>query len=206
MSDLPASHARSRQPSQERSAARMAKVIAATEQLIAQLGPEKTSIPAIAEAAQVPRAAIYPFFPDKYALFSHIARQHMDQLLALLSTTSQQASSLDWRAEIQALVEASVDYYNRHPVASILLLRDTWTEADREAHAAKNRAISRHVRQRLQGLTELPTAPDSAVLAIEIAFACMKHGYAEEEWISPAISREACRAAQTYLAQWEQPR
>lgn len=184
----------------------MAMVIEAAERLIEQLGPEKTSIPAIAEISQVPRAAIYPFFPDKYVLFSHIARQHMEQLLALLSTTCQQDSSPDWRAQIQALVETTVHYYNRHPVASILLLRGSWTDADREAHATKNRVISAQVRQRLHGLKDLPTTPDAAVLAAEIAFACMKYGYAEEGWISPAICREAYCAAQVYLAQWEQPR
>lgn len=49
-------------PVQERAAARMAKVLSAAEQMLATLGPEKTSIPALAEAAEVPRAAIYPFF------------------------------------------------------------------------------------------------------------------------------------------------
>ena len=183
----------------------MALVIEAAERLIEQLGPEKTSIPAIADTSQVPRAAIYPFFPDKYALFSHIARQHMEQLLALLSTACQQAPSANWRAQIQALVETTVDYYNRHPVASILLLRNSWTDADREAHAVKSRAISTQVRQRLHDLEALPTSPDAAVLAVEIAFACMKYGYAEEGRISPAICREAYCAAQAYLAQWEQP-
>ncbi|MBK4949343.1 TetR/AcrR family transcriptional regulator, partial [Klebsiella pneumoniae] len=44
-----------RVPVQERAAARMAKVLSAAEQMLATLGPEKTSIPALAEAAEVPR-------------------------------------------------------------------------------------------------------------------------------------------------------
>ncbi len=199
MSDFPTSI---RKPAQERSAARVARVVEAAERLLEQLGPEKTSIPAIAAAADVPRAAIYPFFPDKYALFSHLARQHMDCLTARLATL-EGADSSDWRGWVQRLIEQAADYYNSHPVASILLLRGTWNEIDHEAHAAKNRSISSLTRTHLQGLAELPRSPDVAMLAVEIAFACMKHGYAEEGRISPAICHEATRAALAYLAPWQ---
>ncbi len=67
-------------PVQERSAARMTKVLEAAERMLEEVGPEKTSIPALAEKAGVPRAAIYPFFPDKYAVFSYLARMHMERL------------------------------------------------------------------------------------------------------------------------------
>ncbi len=43
----------------------LTRVIEAAERMLEELGPEKTSIPALAEISEVPRAAIYPFFPDK---------------------------------------------------------------------------------------------------------------------------------------------
>lgn len=206
MLDLRTSNAKvtpPRQPAQERSVARMTKVLETAEQLLEQLGPEKTSIPAIAEASGVPRAAIYPFFPDKYALFSHLARLHMERLVVVLSEARlDNAADDDWRAWVQVLIETATDYYNRHPVASILLLRGALADGDDQAHAVKNQAISTLLRTKMSALTALPESPDAAVLSVEIAFACMKYGYAQEGSISATLCREAVHAAQAYLAQW----
>ncbi|MEL0169051.1 MAG: TetR/AcrR family transcriptional regulator [Pseudomonadaceae bacterium] len=192
-----------RTPVQERSAARMQKVVAVAEQLLEQLGPESTSIPAIAAESAVPRAAIYPFFPDKYALFSHIARLHMERLVQTLQATEPDpASAADWRGQVGALVAAAVDYYNGNPVASILLLRGALADGDVEAHRAKDAAISQLLRERVDPEARLPQSPDVAVLAVDIAFACMRHGYAVEGVISPVYAQEASNAACAYLASW----
>ncbi|PKA05029.1 TetR/AcrR family transcriptional regulator, partial [Leptospira ellisii] len=68
---------RIRIPSQERSQNRMALVLDAAERLLVELGPEETSIPEIAKISGVPRASIYQFFPDKYALFTRLAEKHL---------------------------------------------------------------------------------------------------------------------------------
>tara|TARA_Y100000748_G_scaffold198392_1_gene166240 strand:+ start:15467 stop:16099 length:633 start_codon:yes stop_codon:yes gene_type:complete len=207
MSDI-ASSSKARKPRQERSAARMAKVVAAAAELLVEVGPEQLSIPAIAIAADVPRAAIYPFFPDKYALLSHLARAEMDSLLHTLQQSSS-ADSDSWRQRVDKLVTVAVDYYNSHPVASILLLRGTLGDGDHDAHKAKNRAISQLLRSHLEpleALEPLPQAPDAAILAVEIAFACMQHGYQIDQRVSPPIAREATRAACAYLALWERGR
>lgn len=210
MSDLPASNNAqrgTRRPRQERSASRMNKVLEVAERLLEEIGPEKTSIPAIAEAAGVPRAAIYPFFPDKYALFSRLAELHMERLVELMNG-SDLAAADSWRTWGARLIEAVASYYNRFPVACILLLRGGFTEDDRHAHAVKNEAMGKLLRERLAGFGDgpvLPAEPDVATLAVEIAFACMKHGYAKDGMISEAICAEAVRAAEAYLSRWESP-
>ncbi|TCL04579.1 TetR family transcriptional regulator [Sodalis ligni] len=194
-----------RLPVQERSAARMAKVLDAAERMLADVGPEKTSIPALAETADVPRAAIYPFFPDKYALFSHLARIHMERLLDALAH-SRTGHADTWRAWVETAIEETADYYNAHPVASVLLLRGSFADSDHDAHGAKNAAIGDLLRAKAASLGELralPAVPDAATIAVEIAFACMKHGYGKEGRISPAICREATRAVTAYLARWD---
>lgn len=185
----------------------MNKVLEVAELLLEEIGPEKTSIPAIAEAAAVPRAAIYPFFPDKYALFSRLAELHMERLVEVMNG-SDLAAADSWRTWGARLIEAVASYYNRFPVASILLLRGGFTEDDRQAHAVKNETMGRLLRERMAGFNEallLPAEPDVATLAVEIAFACMKHGYAKDGMISAAICAEAVRAAEAYLSRWESP-
>lgn len=207
MSDIESSAAVKprRQPSQRRSAARMAIVIEVAERLLEEVGPEKTSIPLVAQVSGVPRAAIYPFFVDKYALFSHIARLHMERLVTVLTDASPSTEHHgSWRAWLSTWIEVASDYYNQHPVASILLLRGgEFADDDVHAHRTKNETLSRLLRSRMTGLTAVPTTPDVVLLAVEIAFACMKYGFACEGTISRAIRHEATQAAQSYLARWE---
>lgn len=194
-------------PVQERAAARMARVLEAAERMLEDVGPEQTSIPALAEASGVPRAAIYPFFPDKYALYSYLARLHMARLTEALATTKA-ARARTWQAWVDTVVKAVADYYNSHPVASILLLRGAFADGDRDAHAAKNVTIGGLLRAKtasLGALRTLPTAPDVAMIAVELAFACMKHGYSQEGKVSPAICDEATRAVTAYLGYWSNP-
>lgn len=185
--------------------ARMAKVLEAAEHMLEEVGPEKTSIPALAEVTGVPRAAIYPFFPDKYALFSHLALSHMDGLTKALAPLAQEPT-YDWREWVDAAISVAAEYYNAHPAASILLLRGAFSDSDRAAHEAKNATLGALFRAKATSMGVLPTLPaipDVATIGIEIAFACMKHGYASEGRVSSEICREASRAVIAYLSSWD---
>lgn len=186
----------------------MAKVLEAAERMLEEVGPEKTSIPALAEMTEVPRAAIYPFFPDKHALFSHLALMHMDGLAKAIATQTEKPAR-DWREWVERAIAVAVAYYNAHPAASVLLLRGSFSDADQAAHEAKNATLGTLFRAKaasMGALATLPTTPDAATIALEIAFACMKHGYAREATVSPEMEREASRAVIAYLSCWDESR
>lgn len=194
-----------RRPVQQRSTARMAKVLQAAERMLEEAGPEKTSIPALAKAARVPRASIYQFFPDKYAIFAHLAEIHMARLAEFLVESKDIARTRTWRTWVESVVAATAEYYNSNRVASILLLAGSFGD-NGMAHTAKNQAIGKMFRSKVERfgrMKNLPTNPDVAAIAVEIAFACMKHGYSQERVVSPAICKEATRAVTAYLMQWE---
>lgn len=181
-------------------------MLEAAESMLEEVGPERTSIPELAEVTGVPRHAIYPFFPDKYALFSHLAQRHMEELGKALATSKRGADARTWRAWVEGMIKVAADYYNAHPSASALLLRGSFADTDRAAHEAKNAAIGGLLRAKaasLKVLKALPKKPDAAALAVEIVFACFKHGYVSEGGVSPRICEEASRAATSYLAAWE---
>jgi hypothetical protein len=109
------------------------------------------------------------------------------------------------RSWVKQAVAGAADYYNAHPVASVLLLRETFTDDDRDAHTAKNQTIGEALRAKAQSLgqlPELPTNPDAAAMAVELAFACMKYGYLHESAVSTVICEEATHAAIAYLTRW----
>lgn len=194
-----------RKPIQSRSTARMAKVIEAAEHMLEQIGPERTSIPALAEASGVPRASIYQFFPDKYSLFTHMAEIEMQDLTVILRQ-SKVIRTPSWREWVAAAIKITAAHYNARPVASILLLSGNFAEANRTAHETKNKVIGDLLRAefvRSGELPRLPTTPDVATIAVEIAFACMKYGYVQDGQITVSICGEATRAVTSYLDAWD---
>lgn len=175
------------------------------ERLLVEVGTEKMSIPAVAEVADVPRAAIYPFFPDKYAIFSRLAQLHMQRMGGELASSSAERART-WQEWVEIVIKTSAKYYNANPAACVLLLRGSFTDEDHSAHAAKNETIADQLRRKAESLGELPQLPrkpDAAAIAVELGLACMKYGYALEKRISPAVCREATRAVTAYLMAWD---
>ncbi|HBP5524573.1 TetR/AcrR family transcriptional regulator [Pseudomonas aeruginosa] len=194
-----------RLPQQERSQTRIAKVLEAAEQLLAEVGADAASIPEISKLSGVPRASIYQFFPDKYVLFAHLAQLQMERIGELMVAMRPQADE-DWKAAIGRVVRGVADYYNANPAAAALLMRGNFTPTDRKAHEEKDAMIGSLLRDFLQAqgvLKALPLQPDAATLSVEIAFACMRYGYLADGSISEAICIEATEATIAYLSRWE---
>lgn len=192
-----------RLPVQGRAQERMARVFQAAEKLLVDRGPEGTSIPEIALAADVPRASIYQYFPDKYALLAHLAKVHMDGLKAHVLAIRPNSSSTDWQTVVRSLARATASYYNANPTTSVLLLKGPFGDQDRAAQRAKDDELATQFRLILTSdrkSPRFPKKPDVIAIAIELAFAVMRYGYAREGNISRAIADEAARAAIAYLS------
>lgn len=214
MSDIPTSQPRpmpttastARVPTQERSQQRVALALAAAEAMLERCGPEETSIPEIAKAAGVPRASLYQFFPNKYVLFAHLAEQHLLRAASAVAAMGASARHQSWRELIPVLIRTAATYYNTTPVAGMLILGGPFSRSAYLAQEVSLNSIGREVQALLASLDtplHLPDEPDATTIAVELAFACMKHGYYRENHISDAIQAEAARAVTGYLAAWE---
>jgi AcrR family transcriptional regulator len=182
-------------PRQERSRVRLAAAVAGAEALLVEIGPEQTSIPEIEKRSGVPRAAIYRYFPDKYALFSAMASACLGRLADWLQETDKTESDLPYPALVEDFVLRAAQFYNREPVASVLIFRGPFDRKDNEAHERKNADLLKSFQARLSR----PLPSQNIAIAIEIAYACFRHGYFHEGNISPQMIAEAIRAASAYL-------
>lgn len=196
----------SKKPLQERTRERVERVLAAAEQLLLELGPERTSIPGVAQLSGVPRASIYQFFPNKYVLLMAISDRHLKQIAQRIEqlAAGQEAMNLDLDLESVAAraTRVTADYYNANPVASMLILGGPMS---REAYLSQEITIQDIGRQ-LQALAvrhwpglALPGSPDVLTIAVEIAFACLKHAYFTQATISDEMVEHATIAAVAYL-------
>ncbi len=196
---------RHRKPIQERSRERVERVIAAAEDMLMARGPEETSIPEIAEVSGVTRASIYQFFPSKYALFLAIAEHHLNAVADLTESVGKALADASWETLVEQACRGAAAYYNRNPVASMLILGGPMSRNAYLAQETTIQDIGRRVRDlfRLQQPeTQLPDSPDVTTLAVEIAFACMRHGYLLEARISDQAIEQARLAATSYLKNW----
>jgi AcrR family transcriptional regulator len=194
-----------RLPVQGRSLERIARVIEAAEKLLLERGPEEASIPEIAIAADVPRASIYQYFPDKYALFAYVAEVHMEKLKAHILAARPQGPATDWRNMARNSIGATTSFYNANPVTSVLLLKGPFGDQDRAAHLVKDAELAHQFRLMIASDKKgprFPKKPDVVAIAVELAFAVMRYGYAREGTLSRLISDEAARAVVAYLSVW----
>lgn len=198
--------ARARIPVQERSQQRVAQIIEAAESLLIKLGPEETSIPEIAKITGIPRASIYQFFPNKYVLFNHLAEFYLGQVSEAIKQLGSSCHNMTWQDVTTALVQGSSAFYNQSPVASMLVLGGPFSRSAYLAQEVTIANIGQSVRSLFANLAQPfhpPTKPDAATFAVEIAFACMKHGYYEDGTITEDAQAQASHAAVAYLSRWQ---
>lgn len=193
---------RPRMPMQHRAWQRVEAALAAAEQMIGKLGPEQVSIPEIAKAANIPRASLYQFFPDKYALLARLAEIHMGRVIDLVAQGTRVQAYDSYHAYTRALINTVSDYYDATPAANILVLGGPYS---RSAYLAQENTVSKigdilreAIETQIPAIT-IPRSPDVATLAVEIAFACMKHGYYEDGHISEVIREQAVTAVVAYV-------
>ncbi len=199
-------HKTARKPLQARSQKRVDAALETAERMLATLDPEEISIPDVAKESGVPRASLYQFFPNKYVLLAQLAEQQLSQVAAAVSVISANSSSRNWKELVCELIQAVSAHYNRSPVASKLILGGPFSRTAYLAQTVTIEHIGREVRAAMEKLApslKLPSEPDIATLAVEVTFACLKHGYYREGVISQPIQEQAIQVALAYLAAWE---
>lgn len=201
-----------RKPVQDRSRDRVERVLTAAEALLLEMGPERASIPEVARVSGVPRASIYQFFPSKYALFLALSERHLKAVADLIGNLDinihNTRPDVGFETMARIITHAAADYYNAHPVASMLILGGPMS---REAYLSQEVTIQ-DIGYQLRPLLSRyapgfvpPQDPDVVTIAVEIAFACMKHSYFAHARIVDSMVDQAALAATAYLRLWLGP-
>ncbi|MFO0556466.1 MAG: TetR/AcrR family transcriptional regulator [Polyangiales bacterium] len=98
-----------RVPTQERSRARVARMLDAATEVFAEVGFDAATTEAIAERAGTSIGSVYQFFPNKKALFDAIGERYLSDARDLCErflTEAAERAKDDWRALIDEVVDA----------------------------------------------------------------------------------------------------
>lgn len=106
-----------RQPTQRRARETRGKLLEAAARLFGDLGFERATTHAIAEAAGVSVGSLYAYFEDKEALLLELFDQHAAQLFAIVQEPFREATAatFDPRAAIRHAVDTSVRCLQHDP-------------------------------------------------------------------------------------------
>jgi AcrR family transcriptional regulator len=104
-----------RAPVQERSAARVERMLDVCGQLIDEVGYEATTTTMIARRAEVSVGSLYQFFPDKRAVVQALAQRNLDVYLGRLGQALAGVRLRHWRDMIDVAIDLWVDLHRELP-------------------------------------------------------------------------------------------
>lgn len=109
-----------REPVQERSAARVQRMLDAAAQLLDEVGYEATTTSAVAQAAGVSVGSLYQFFPDRRAVLQALAVRAFGRFSERLAEAVRQAGLTQWRDAVDVVVDEYVAFTRTEPGMRVL--------------------------------------------------------------------------------------
>lgn len=124
VSKFGATHSLRRLPVQERSAARVRRMLDAAADLIEEVGYDRLSTTAIAQRADVAIGSVYQFFGDKRSLAEALSQRYIDLYFERIAARFDAEPPADWRAGVEAAIDEYVQMYRTAPGFRVLHLAD----------------------------------------------------------------------------------
>ncbi|THV41346.1 TetR/AcrR family transcriptional regulator [Glycomyces buryatensis] len=124
VSKFGAQHSLRRLPVQERSAARVRRMLDAAADLIEEVGYDRLSTTAIAQRADVAIGSVYQFFGDKRSLAEALSQRYIDLYFERLGARFDAEPPEHWRAGVESAITEYVHMYRTAPGFRVLHLAD----------------------------------------------------------------------------------
>lgn len=202
-----------RVPMQQRSAARLARILDACAELLDETGYEELSTRAVANRAGVPIGSVYRFFGNKRAMTDALARRNLDRYADRVERRLAAIPAADWRAALDAVLDeylamkrtvpgfGLVDFGTRVPAAG------PGQVSARTADGEPVPDANHRVADRLTSLlaAQLRRAPDAGLrrmvlVAVEAADALFQLAFRTDASGDPDIITETRELVRAYLA------
>ncbi|GAB3993525.1 TetR family transcriptional regulator [Glycomyces albus] len=196
-------HSLRRLPVQERSAARVRRMLDAAADLIEEVGYDRLSTTAIAQRADVAIGSVYQFFGDKRSLAEALSQRYIDMYIERLTARFDAEPPADWNAGVGAAIEEYVHMYRTAPGFRVLHLADAIDPGRGERITTGGDAIAAQI---LSGVEQrFGVKPDrhlteAVTVAVETGQALVRLAFRRDPDGETAAIAEAGRVVGDYLA------
>jgi AcrR family transcriptional regulator len=193
--------AQRRVPAQERSRARVQRILDAAAALVLERGVEALSTRAIAQAAEVPVASLYQYFADKEDVLLALAERDMAEMDEQVAFDVARLESLAVGDFVRTVMAAFVAVYHRRPAFVEIYLRGRTNVAVHRFGRDHNARIAETLRDfALQrGLADERLTPTAALLAVEIGDRVFQLAFEHDAQGDPELLEEGIALMTAYL-------
>lgn len=192
-----------RAPVQERSAARVQRMLDACAEIVEEVGYEGLTTTLLAERAGVAIGSVYQFFPDKRAVVQALTQRNLDTYLDKLGSKLADGSFSHWQEIVAAAIDEYIEMHRSAPGFRVLHFGDV---VDRHLLAPdrdNDGVIARALGQVLvvHGNVEPGPRLDLAMLvAVTTGDALIKLAFRQDPDGDPTILSEAKLIIRDYLS------
>ncbi len=167
---MPSTAQQRRQPVQARSRETVARILAATDELIAAGGVEAATTRAIADRAGVSAPSLYRFFADRDEIFDSVLRTELARLEAHAEEMERTWTVNSIRDYVTRELDLHVTYYEQHPSMARLWFGGRISPAVVAEVHRRNQTLAHRARTTMLELGVIDeSVPESAlVLMVEL--------------------------------------
>jgi AcrR family transcriptional regulator len=193
-----------REPVQERSAARVQRMLDAAAELLDRLGYDATTTSAVAQAAGVSVGSLYQFFPDRRAVLQALAVRSFARFSDRLAAAVEQAPPAGWRAAVDLVVDEYVAFTRTEPGMRVLSFGGPVDRQMLASDADNNAVVAERLGEVLVAAVPGLVLDDALALALRIAVeaadAVLDLAFRRDPDGDPAVVEEVKQLLQRYLA------
>ncbi|WP_084471847.1 TetR/AcrR family transcriptional regulator [Haloglycomyces albus] len=195
-------HALRRLPVQERSAARVGRMLDAAADLIEEVGYDRLSTTAIAQKADVAIGSVYQFFGDKRSLAEALSQRYIKQYFERLEVRLNTDNPDNWRSGVAAAFKEYTYMYRTAPGFRVLHLADAIDPGKGSTIATGADVIAGHIATMLEdhySVRITPNLRETIGVAVETGQALVRLAFRRDKTGDDAALAEAERVVCDYL-------
>jgi AcrR family transcriptional regulator len=194
-----------RVPVQERSAARVQRMLDACGELIDEVGYDGLTTTLVAERAGVAIGSVYQFFPDKRAVVQALTVRNLETYLARIGQRFSERPLAHWWEGVDAVIDEYVTMYRHMPGFRGLRFGDIVDVHLLDADLDNNAVIVGKLRDVLVeqfGVTGDDRFEFALTVAVETGDALIKLAFRRDSDGDPAVITEAKVMIRQYLSSY----
>ena len=189
---------------QERSAARVQRMLDAAAALLDEVGYDATTTSLIAARAGVSVGSLYQFFPDRRAVLQALAVRSFERFAGVLSGRIDAQPPASWQEAVDLVVDVYVAFTATEPAARVLSFGGPvdrhMLDPDDDNNAVVSQALGDVLRLVLPGLGDGPELRLALRVAVEAGDGVLDLAFRTDPAGDAAVVAEAKRLIKAYLS------
>jgi AcrR family transcriptional regulator len=191
---------------QERSAARVQRMLDAAAALLDEVGYEATTTSLIAARAGVSVGSLDQFFPDRRAVLQALAVRSFERFAGVLSERIEAAPLHSWQDAVDVVIDVYVEFTRSEPAAQVLSFGGPVDRHMLDPEDDNNAVVAQALGDVLRSVRpDLPTGPslDLALrVAVEAGDGVLDLAFRTHPAGDAAVVEQAKRLIKAYLASY----